>query len=67
MGAAAVREQFDSFLSLMPYKDAWPLIRSGRYKPASGLKCPPPVHFTEEQRKEYERLVAEFKGKGIFR
>jgi hypothetical protein len=53
--------------SLIPYKDAWPLIRSGRYKPASGLKCPPPVHFTEEQRKEYDRLVAELKEKGIFR
>ncbi len=51
----------------MPYRDAWPLIKSGRYKRPSGWKDPSPVQFTEEQRKEYERLVAVLKEKGIFR
>ncbi len=53
--------------SVMPYRDAWPLIKSGRYKRPSGWKDPSPVQFTEEQRKEYERLVAVLKEKGIFR
>jgi hypothetical protein len=52
--------------SIMPYKDAWPLIRSGRYK-HPGWKDPAPVHSTEEQRKEYDRLVAVLKKQGVFR
>jgi hypothetical protein len=53
--------------STMPYKEAWPLIKSGDYRHQSGLKKSPPVHFTEDQRKEYQRLMALASKKGIFK
>jgi hypothetical protein len=52
---------------VMPYKDAWPLIKSGRYKRPGGNIATAPVSFTEKQRTEYERLVAVLKKQGIFR
>jgi hypothetical protein len=53
--------------SVMPYKEAWPLIRSGRYKRPTNGAGALSVHFTEAQRQEYERLVAVVKKQGVFR
>lgn len=53
--------------NIMPYKEAWPLIKSGSYQRSSGLKETPPVQYTDAQRKEYERLMALGIKKGIFK
>lgn len=53
--------------NIMPYKEAWPLIKAGNYQRSSGLKKSPAVHFTEDQRREYERLMALANLKGIFK
>ncbi len=46
----------------MPYKEAWPLIKSSQYKRSGGLKKVPRVQFTDAQREEYERLMAKVFG-----
>ena len=48
--------------AIMPYKEAWPLIKTGKYKRSGGLKKVPQVQFTEAQRKEYEALMAKVFG-----
>jgi hypothetical protein len=52
--------------SVMPYQEAWPLIRSGRYERPSGSINPPPVPYTTRQREEYERLMSQLKKQGAF-
>jgi hypothetical protein len=47
---------------IMPYKEAWPLIKVGRYECSTGIRRPQQVHFTGEQRKEYDRLMAKVFG-----
>jgi hypothetical protein len=51
----------------MPYKDAWPLIKSGHYQRSGGLKKDSSVAFTAEQRKEYERPMVLVSSKGLFK
>ena len=54
--------------NIMPYKGAWPLIKAGLYdRSTAGLKKPPTVHFTEGQRKEFDRLMALATKRGIFK
>jgi hypothetical protein len=52
---------------VMPYKDAWPLIKSGHYRRSGGLKKDSSVAFTAEQRKEYERPMVLVSSKGLFK